>query len=42
MCEAWVNNISIWADMWQELLRRLWLVLDRLVQRGLYVAAHEA
>ena len=41
-CFVWVDDVVVWAMDQEELLGRLEAILARLVERGLFVAAHKA
>ena len=38
----WVDDIVIWRDTLEILFKRLLAILDRLLERGLFAAAHKA
>ena len=41
-CFVWVDDIVIWGETPEILLKRLLAILDRLLERGLFAAAHKA
>ena len=42
ICLVWVDNVMIWGETPEILLKRLLAILDRLLERGLFAAAHKA
>ena len=42
ICLVWVDDIVIWRDTLEILFKRLLAILDRLLERGLFAAAHKA
>ena len=42
ICLVWVDDIVIWGETPEILLKRLLAILDRLLERGLFAAAHKA
>ena len=42
ICLVWVHDIVIWGETLGILLKRLLATLDRLLERDLFAAAHEA
>ena len=42
ICLVWVDDIVISGETSEILLKRLLVILDRLLERGLFVAAHKA
>lgn len=42
ICLVWVDDIVIWGNTAEQLISPLELVLARLEERGLFVAAHRA
>ena len=41
ICLVWVDDIVIWGETPEILLKRLLAILDRLLERGLFAAAHK-
>ena len=42
ICLVWVHDIVIWGETPQIILKRTLAILDHLLERGLFAAAHKA
>ena len=42
ICLVWVDDNVVWGETPDILLKRLLAILNRLLERGLFVAAHKA